>query len=194
MQSYRHSILALTLALGVAAPATAQPSAASDDSTVALAPSLERWRLDDGLRVVLDARPESTIVSVCSVWDVGWRDESDGELGYARIVEQLARRGEEVEPRVAQRGGSTWSRTDADRTSFCTTVPASELPLAVWAEASRLQPLRATPVLLERERDRAISRLLAVGSDAPRERGRELLFSLAFQGWWRAERAPDVSL
>jgi len=142
----------------------------------------------------MDPREATGVVSVCSVWGVGERDEAPGEAGYARLVEQLSRRSGEVEMRVAERGGSTRSATEIDRTVFCTTVPASEMPIAVWAEASRLQPLRTPAVLFEPERDRAIARLLPLGADASRARGEYLLSGLAFEGWWRSERTPESSL
>jgi zinc protease len=196
VQSYRHSILALLLCVAAAAPAAAQPAATATAPAASdpLAPPLERLRRGNGLRVVMDRRSDTSIVSVCSVWGVGSRDETGDEVGYARLVEQLARRVDEVELRVTERGGTTWSTTEVDRTIFCTTVPQSELPIAVWAEASRLQPLRTPAVLFERDRDRAIARLLPPGVEAPRERGRQLLWSLAFQGWWRPERTPETSL
>ena len=196
MRWYRHSVLALVSTLATAALAVAQPAATvtADTTSAPLAPPLERMRLGNGLRVVMDARADTSIVSVCSVWGVGSRDEAGNQVGFARIVEQLARRADEVELRVAERGGSTWSTTEVDRTIFCTTVPQAELPIAVWAEASRLQPLRTPAVLFERERDRAIARLFPPGVEAPRERGLQLLSALAFQGWWRAERTPETSL
>ena len=197
----RLSWIPLVVLLNWSAVAAAQPAELLAGATPLVgateedvAPDLRQAELENGLRVVLDSRPGSGVVSVCSSWGVGLRDEANEELGYLRLVEQLARRPREVEAQVSARGGTTWSRVGVDRTVFCSTVPANELALAVWAESSRLTPLRVLPGELDEVRELAIDRLYPTGPAAARARGMDLLESLAFEGYWRAHRSPPANL
>ena len=108
-------------------------------------PSLNtmRYELDNGLDVVL-VEDHSTPIVHTQVWyHVGSKNEQDGLTGFAHLFEHLMFRGslnnpgEYFEP-IQGVGGTLNGTTNTDRTNYFETVPAHELPLALFLEADRM--------------------------------------------------------
>jgi len=194
----------LSLAWAAAAqPVTAAPRAAVpvEDGTSldpmaanALRPPLDVRTLPSGLRVVLDPRPGTGTVTLCSVYDVGMATETEAELGFTRIAAGWLGDLDRAAAVVAERGGVTETSVGLDRTSFCTTVPARELALGVWAEARRLHPWQLTPERLEAARRRAERAAHPPAPDGARLRGEARLEGLALRGALRTERSAVASV
>lgn len=157
--------------------------------------SVDRWQLDNGLRVVLAPARRAPRVAVAMLYDVGARNEERGSAGLAHLVEKLMTQGSANVPRgehdrlLSARGGRSSSRTENDRTWYVDEASASELPLLLWLEADRLKSLQMTQDALTTQRASLLaelSREQAAPLDAARTRLRELVF----QASWPIEHDP----
>lgn len=104
----------------------------------------ERYRLDNGLDVVLHVDRRLPLVAVNLTYHVGFMH--DGEHpGLAHLVEHLMFRGTrhmadgELGSRLFEAGArGTNAQTSEDQTSYHTVVPKGQLPLALWLESDRM--------------------------------------------------------
>ncbi|MBL92422.1 MAG: peptidase M16 [Myxococcales bacterium] len=105
----------------------------------------EKYRLDNGLEVILHQDDSAGTVAV-SMWaHVGGLHEAKGRSGFAHLFEHLMFQGT---PHVGddkhfsylqQAGASSINGTTSfDRTNYFEVVPAHELELALWLESDRL--------------------------------------------------------
>ena len=103
--------------------------------------------LDNGLRVVVSPDHSVPVVAVNLWYDVGSRDEREGETGWAHLFEHLMFQGSAhvasgEHLHVLQNvGGAVNATTWFDRTNYFETVPTGALDLALWLEADRLATL-----------------------------------------------------
>jgi len=84
-------------------------------------------------------------VASCLVLKVGSRDEGPEALGLASLALRVAVEGESIALSaaragavIAARGGEQSVEVGPDATSFCITVPANELPVAMWLTRATL--------------------------------------------------------
>jgi len=160
-------VLALLVAAAPsAAHAQAKPvgeksAAARDPVLVALdrlALSIQRHKLKNGLRVVLNPDPSSPTVGVSVTYDVGSRHEQKGRSGFAHLFEHMLFQGSRHVKKgdhfklVSERGGTLNGTTSADRTNYFEVVPASELELVLWLEADRMRWLDVSAENFENQR------------------------------------------
>jgi len=105
---------------------------------------IERYTLDNGLRVVLSQDHTLPIVSLNLWYNVGSRNEVPGRTGLAHLFEHMMFQGSQNVPDtqhvalVERVGGSINASTWLDRTNYYTTLPASHLELGLWLESDRL--------------------------------------------------------
>jgi zinc protease len=104
--------------------------------------------LPNGLTVVLSEDHSTPIVHVQIWYHVGSKNEKPGRTGFAHLFEHLMFKGSKnVQPEghtsmISGRGGQTNAYTTDDETVFWQTLPAQDLPLALWLEADRMATLR----------------------------------------------------
>ena len=111
---------------------------------VAAVEGVTEYRLDNGLRVLLV--PDGTVetVTVHVTYLVGSRHEGYGEKGMAHLLEHMLFKGSprfpDVKPEFARRGARWNGTTNADRTTYFETLPASDdnLDWALAFEADRM--------------------------------------------------------
>ena len=144
----RHSLFsALLLALCAgAAGANAQEAAAKPDTakvdTVDLA--FEKFRLDNGLTVVVHEDHKAPVVNVAVWYHIGSADEPVGKTGFAHLFEHLMFSGSEHHKdgyfKPFEQVGATDQNgtTHFDRTNYFETVPSTALDLALWMESDRM--------------------------------------------------------
>lgn len=146
-----------TAAAPVAPAATTTPQTTTKPATqVSL--TVERHRLENGLRIVLN--PDRTIptVAVAVYYDVGSRNEERGRSGFAHLFEHMMFQGSanvakgEHFQLVMNRGGSVNGTTSEDRTNYFETLPSNELALGLWLEADRMRSLAVTQENFENQR------------------------------------------
>jgi len=109
--------------------------------------TVERFKLDNGLQVVLAPDPAAAAVDVAVWYDAGTRTEPAGRTGIAHLFEHLMFRGSshfaagEHARLVTAAGGTFGAFTTADFCSFFDTVPAAGLETALELEADRMTAL-----------------------------------------------------
>ncbi|HEX8734614.1 MAG TPA: pitrilysin family protein [Pyrinomonadaceae bacterium] len=120
---------------------------------------LEEYTLDNGLRVVLNPDESVPVVSCAVYYDVGSRNEREGRTGFAHLFEHMMFQGSENVPKaghfqfVMKAGGTMNGTTSSERTNYYETLPASQLPLALWLESDRMRTLAVTQENLDNQRE-----------------------------------------
>ena len=134
----------LTLALGFAPLAPAQPAMPPGMAKVAAVEGVTEYRLENGLRVLLIPDASVDTITVNMTYLVGSRNEGYGESGMAHLLEHLLFRGTPNHPNIKlefmKHGARFNGTTSFDRTNYFETFPASEANLD-WAldlEAERM--------------------------------------------------------
>jgi predicted Zn-dependent peptidase len=121
--------------------------------------AVERYTLENGLRVVLSEDHSVPVVSVAVYYDVGSRNEREGRTGFAHLFEHMMFQGSENVPKaghfqyVFNNGGTMNGTTSTERTNYFETLPSSQLPLALWLESDRMRSLRVTQENLDNQRE-----------------------------------------
>jgi len=120
---------------------------------------IEDHTLGNGLRVVLNPDNAIPVVSVAVYYNVGSRNERDGRTGFAHLFEHMMFQGSENVPKaghfqhVMKAGGTMNGTTSSERTNYYETLPASQLPLALWLESDRMKSLAVTQENLDNQRE-----------------------------------------
>ena len=121
--------------------------------------AVEQFTLDNGLRVLLSQDATIPVVSVAVYYDVGSRDEPVGRTGFAHLFEHMMFQGSENVPKaghfqfISNAGGTMNGTTSTERTNYYETLPASQLPLALWLESDRMRSLKITEENFNNQRD-----------------------------------------
>jgi zinc protease len=119
---------------------------------------IERFTLKNGLRVVLSPDKAIPVVSVAVYYDTGSRNERVGRTGFAHLFEHMMFQGSENVPKAAHfqwisnAGGTMNGTTSSERTNYFETLPAHQLPLALWLESDRMRSLKVTQENLDNQR------------------------------------------
>jgi predicted Zn-dependent peptidase len=106
---------------------------------------VERFTLDNGLRVVLSPDRSAPVVGVAVVYDVGIRSEPPGRTGFAHLFEHLMFQGSANLEKLAHfrhvqgSGGTFNGSTHLDYTDYFETLPAGALERALFLEADRMR-------------------------------------------------------
>lgn len=129
--------VALLLAAGLAAA-----SVAATETEMEI--PFERFRLPNGLTVVVSEDHKAPVVAVSVWYHVGSADEPNGKTGFAHLFEHLMFSGSEHHRRsymepfelvgATDLNGTTWF----DRTNYFQTVPTTALDMALWMESDRM--------------------------------------------------------
>ncbi|MET0752683.1 MAG: pitrilysin family protein [Pyrinomonadaceae bacterium] len=128
--------------------------------TFKLAPlELEQYTLENGLRVVLNHDASVPVVAVTVYYDVGSRNEREGRTGFAHLFEHMMFQGSENVGKtehfqyIMKAGGTMNGTTSSERTNYYQTLPANQLPLALWLESDRMRTLAVTQANLDNQRE-----------------------------------------
>lgn len=120
---------------------------------------IEEYMLANGLRVVLNRDTAVPVVAVAVYYDVGSRNEREGRTGFAHLFEHMMFQGSENVPKaghfqyVMKAGGTMNGTTSSERTNYYETMPADQLPLALWLESDRMRSLAVTQENLDNQRE-----------------------------------------
>ncbi len=120
---------------------------------------IEEFTLANGLRVVLNADNAIPVVSVAVYYNVGSRNEREGRTGFAHLFEHMMFQGSENVPKaghfqhIMKAGGTMNGTTSSERTNYFETLPANQLPLALWLESDRMRSLAVTQENLDNQRE-----------------------------------------
>ncbi|MGI8654163.1 MAG: insulinase family protein [Pyrinomonadaceae bacterium] len=120
---------------------------------------IEQFTLQNGLRVVLSRDTAVPVVSVAVYYNTGSRNEKTGRTGFAHLFEHMMFQGSENVPKAAHfqfisnAGGTMNGTTSSERTNYFETLPANQLPLALWLESDRMLSLKVTQENLDNQRN-----------------------------------------
>ncbi len=142
-------LLALALPLAVAA------------QTPALTVDYERFRLDNGLDVILHRDASVPVVTVNTWYHVGSAREAPGRTGFAHLFEHLMFEGSGHVPEGAidtwleEAGGGANGSTTRDRTNYTTDAASNGLETAIYLDADRMASLldAMSPESVDGQRD-----------------------------------------
>ncbi len=125
--------------------------------------AFEKYRLQNGLDVILHVDHAAPLVHVEVWYKVGSKDEAPGKTGFAHLFEHIMFQGTKHIPEdayfkyLAQAGASARNgSTNWDRTNYFETLPSSEVELGLWLESSRMGFLLERPsfrATFENQRD-----------------------------------------
>jgi zinc protease len=126
----------------------------------ALAPlEIEQYKLENGLRVVLNRDSSVPVVAIAVYFDVGSRNEREGRTGFAHLFEHMMFQGSENVKKaehfqyIMKAGGTMNGTTSSERTNYFETLPANQLPLGLWLESDRMRSLAVTQENLDNQRE-----------------------------------------
>ncbi len=104
----------------------------------------ERYKLDNGLTVILHKDDSDPLVHVDVTYHVGSAREDVGKSGFAHFFEHMMFQGSEhVDDEqhfkvITEAGGNLNGSTNTDRTNYYETVPANQLEKVLWLESDRM--------------------------------------------------------
>jgi len=148
---------------------------------------IKQFTLDNGLRVVLNEEHSVPVVSVAVYYDVGSRNEREGRTGFAHLFEHMMFQGSENVPKAAHfqyisnAGGTMNGTTSSERTNYFETLPANQLPLALWLESDRMRSLAVTQDNLDNQREAVKEEKRLRYDNQPYVNGFLRLFEMSFK-------------
>jgi zinc protease len=163
-----------------------------------------KWRLSNGLDIILLPDPSATAVSYTTWFRVGSRSENEaaGETGLAHLFEHLmfteSKGGLEgaFDHAMEEVGASANAMTYYDFTAYIDDLPPDELPLAVRLESARMSGLELGKKQVETERDVVVEERLASVEDSVDGLLDELMYKQAFRAhpyrWPVIGRMKDI--
>ncbi len=152
--------------MGAVLCAALLPLAAQAQKTPAAVPAIktpnypvERYTLDNGLRVVFSEDHTLPLVAVSVGYDVGSRNEIKGKTGFAHLFEHMMFQGSEhmkkgeFFKKIADAGGDVNGATRDESTIYHEVVSSEKLPTILWAEADRMRSLAVNADNLQNQKD-----------------------------------------
>ncbi|MGI8959812.1 MAG: M16 family metallopeptidase [Bryobacteraceae bacterium] len=120
---------------------------------------IEKYKFDNGLRVILSQDNAIPVVAVYIVYDVGSRAEEKGRTGFAHLFEHMmfegsanVKKGEHMRY-VESNGGTLNGSTHPDYTNYFESLPSNKLAVALWLESDRMRSLAVTPENLANQKE-----------------------------------------
>jgi len=104
----------------------------------------EKYKLSNGLTVILHTDRSDPIASVYIRYHVGSNREVPGKTGFAHLFEHLMFNESQHVPqgeyfkKIQTSGGSLNGSTNSDGTNYFETVPKNALEMALWMESDRM--------------------------------------------------------
>ncbi len=104
----------------------------------------KKYKLDNGLTVVLHQDKSDPLVHVDVTYHVGSGREDIGKSGFAHFFEHMLFQGsmnvkdEQHFAIITESGGTLNGTTNSDRTNYYETVPSNQLEKMLWLEADRM--------------------------------------------------------
>ena len=117
----------------------------------------EKFKLTNGLEVVLHQDKTSSLVCLNTLYKVGSKNEDPNKTGFAHLFEHLMFGGSKHIPNfdspLQAVGGDNNAFTSSDITNYYTTVPANNIETGFWLESDRMLALSFEEDVLEREKN-----------------------------------------
>ena len=113
-------------------------------ATTAVSIPYEKYKLENGLTVILHEDHSDPLVHVDVTYHVGSAREDIGKSGFAHFFEHMMFQGskhvadEQHFKVITESGGNLNGTTNTDRTNYFETVPANQLEKVLWLESDRM--------------------------------------------------------
>jgi zinc protease len=110
----------------------------------------EKYKLPNGLTVVLNVDKSDPIAALAVYYHVGSSREVPGKTGFAHLFEHMMFQRSENVPEdtyfknIQGAGGTLNGSTNQDRTNYYEVIPKNALEMAVWLESDRMGYLENT--------------------------------------------------
>ena len=135
---------AIAIALGVGALVGSAHVVHADDPKI----PFEKYKLANGLEVILAPDPSIPLVAVNVWYHVGSGDEVPGKSGFAHLFEHMMFQGsknvgaDQHFPVLRKLGADNVNgTTNTDRTNYYEVVPSNQLETGLWLESDRMSHL-----------------------------------------------------
>ncbi|HBC78603.1 MAG TPA: peptidase M16 [Bacteroidales bacterium] len=119
--------------------------------------NFNRFRLDNGLRVIVHEDRSTPLAAMNILYDVGSKDENPGLTGMAHLFEHLMYCGTENIPEydlpLQLAGGENNAFTNNDITNYYITLPSGNIETAFWLESDRMLEPGFTQTKLDIQRN-----------------------------------------
>lgn len=116
----------------------------------------EKFKLPNGLEVVLHQDKTSSLVCLNMLYKVGSKNEDPDKTGFAHLFEHLMFGGSKHIPNFDTHlqavGGDNNAFTSSDITNYYTTVPKNNIETSFWLESDRMLGLSFKEEVLDREK------------------------------------------
>ena len=148
--------------------------------------NVERYRLDNGLTILVEARHEAPVVALQAWIDVGSADEDPAVAGVAHLHEHMLFKGTaargvgEIAHAIEAAGGEINAWTSYDQTVYHVVLAVSELGLGLDVLADVVRNASFDPIELAREIEVVVEEIRR-SDDAPQRRLSNALFATAFE-------------
>jgi predicted Zn-dependent peptidase len=137
--------LIATVMLAFGLPALAQEAKPRESGREPLSITHEKYKLKNGLEVILSVDRKLPVVAVNIWYHVGAYHETQGRTGFAHLFEHMMFQGsknvaDDVHISMLEQLGATDlnGTTNFDRTNYFETVPTNHLETALWLESDRM--------------------------------------------------------
>lgn len=131
----------------------------------------QKFVLDNGLRVLVHEDHNTAMACVNILYDVGARDESPEQTGFAHLFEHLMFGGSVNIPNydtpLQRVGGENNAFTSNDITNYYITLPAVNIETAFWLESDRMLSLAFSEQSLDVQKQVVVEELNSVTSTNP---------------------------
>jgi len=119
--------------------------------------NLEKYTLENGLRLIFHKDESSPIAVVNTLYNVGSKDEEPERTGFAHLFEHLMFGGSvnipDYDQPLQRVGGENNAFTSNDITNYYITLPSSNIETAFWLESDRMLNLAFSKKSLEVQRN-----------------------------------------
>jgi zinc protease len=111
---------------------------------------IEKYKLPNGLTVVLNVDKSDPIAALAVYYHVGSSREVPGKTGFAHLFEHMMFQRSENVPEdtyfknIQGAGGTLNGSTNQDRTNYYEIIPKNALEMAIWMESDRMGYLENT--------------------------------------------------
>lgn len=116
----------------------------------------ERFSLNNGLKVIVHEDKITPMVAVNIIYNVGARDESETQTGFAHLFEHLMFGGSISIPSydepLQMAGGENNAYTTNDITNYYIQLPIQNIETALWLESDRMKSLAFSEKSLDVQR------------------------------------------
>ena len=169
-----------------AAPKVSETTASARKSNVL---RIERFTLDNGMRVVVQPDSSAPMVAIGLMVDVGARDELKGKSGLAHFFEHMMFQGSakvgkmEHFSALEAVGARLNANTSIDRTYYYEVVPRGAVDLALWLESERFASLKINKANVENQRQTVMEERRQNYGNRPYAESRLKLRKMAFTTW-----------